>query len=157
MINDRTRRDAKLAELHAYWSPRLLSLLRVVAALLFIEHGTIKLLGFPFDPSMPAHPAFELMSLMGFAGILEFIGGVLLLLGVLTRPVAFILSGEMAFAYFMMHAPQSPYPALNHGDAAILFCFVFLYIAAAGGGAYSLDNFMRRCYFKKYLKDNTAL
>ena len=124
------------AELETVWAPRLLGVLRVVAAILFIEHGTQKLFGFP--PT--ERPMPELFTLMWFAGVLEVGGGLLLLLGLFTRPVAFILSGQMAFAYWMAHAPQSPYPAINGGDAAILFCFLFLYLAAAGPGSYSVDG-----------------
>ena len=127
------------------WSPRLLAILRMIAALLFIEHGTMKLFDFPLSD----HGTVELMSMMGLAGLLELAGGVFLFLGAFTKPVAFLLSGEMAFAYFIAHYPKSFYPALNGGDGAILFCFVFLYIAVAGGGAWSLDNFMRRCYTRK--------
>jgi putative oxidoreductase len=118
------------------WAPRLLSILRIVAALIFMEHGTQKLLGFPAS----ANPGPALFSLSGLAGTLEMVGGALLVLGLFTRPVAFILSGEMAFAYFMSHAPRNFFPILNGGDAAILYCFVFLYIAAAGGGPWSLDR-----------------
>ena len=119
------------------WSPRALAILRMMTALLFIAHGTMKLFGFPAgDSPMTA----ELFSLMGLAGILEAFGGLLLLLGLFTRPVAFILAGQMAAAYFMAHAPQSFYPALNGGDAAILFCFVVLYLVFAGPGAWSLDG-----------------
>lgn len=121
------------------WAPRLLSILRIVAALLFIEHGTQKLFGFPASEMMP--PAG---SLLWFAAILEVAGGALLLVGLFTRPVAFVLSGQMAFAYWIAHAPGSPFPALNGGDAAILFCFVFLYIAAAGPGPWSVDEGRRR-------------
>ena len=128
------------AELETVWAPRVLSILRIVAALIFMEHGTQKLLGFP--PS--DRPSPELFSLIGLAGLLELVGGALLVLGLFTRPVAFILSGEMAFAYWMAHAPQSFFPVLNGGDAAILYCFVFLYIAAAGGGAWSLDHLRDR-------------
>ena len=124
------------AELETVWAPRLLGVLRIVAAILFIEHGTQKLFGFP--PT--ERPMPELFTLMWFAGVLEVGGGLLLLLGLFTRPVAFILSGQMAFAYWMAHAPQSPYPAINGGDAAILFCFLFLYLAAAGPGSYSVDG-----------------
>jgi putative oxidoreductase len=124
------------AELKTVWAPRLLGVLRIVAAILFIEHGTQKLFGFP--PT--ERPMPELFTLMWFAGVLEVFGGLLLLIGLFTRPVAFILSGQMAFAYWMAHAPSSPYPALNGGDAAILFCFLFLYLAAAGPGAYSVDG-----------------
>lgn len=124
------------AELETVWAPRLLGVLRIVAAILFIEHGTQKLFGFPpTDRPMP-----ELFTLMWFAGVLEVFGGLLLLIGLFTRPVAFVLSGQMAFAYWMAHAPSSPYPALNGGDAAILFCFLFLYLAAAGPGSYSVDG-----------------
>ena len=118
----------------APWAPVLLSVLRIVSALIFIEHGTAKLLGFPSADMMPPVGSF-----MWFGGLLEMVGGALLLLGLFTRPVAFILAGEMAVAYWMYHAPQSPYPMLNQGDAAILYCFVFLYIAAAGPGPWSLD------------------
>jgi putative oxidoreductase len=122
-------------DLETVWAPRLLGVLRIVAAILFIEHGTQKLFGFP--PSDHAMP--EMFSLLWFAGVLEAFGGLLLLIGLFTRPVAFILSGQMAVAYWMAHAPGSIYPAINKGDAAILFCFLFLYIAAAGPGAFSLD------------------
>jgi putative oxidoreductase len=121
-------------ELEIIWAPRALGLLRIVAALLFIAHGTQKLFGFPESPFSP-----PLFSLMGFAGILETFGGLLLLLGLFTRPVAFVLSGQMAVAYWMAHAPQSAFPVLNGGEAAILFCFVFLYLVCAGPGAWSID------------------
>jgi len=121
------------------WAPRALGLLRIVAALLFIEHGTQKLFGFPPAEHQPA-----LLSLLGVAAILELIGGVLILVGLYTRPVAFLLSGEMGVAYWLFHAPKSFYPANNGGDAAILFCFVFLYMTFAGGGAYSLDRIARK-------------
>jgi putative oxidoreductase len=125
--------------LQTVWAPRVLSILRIVVALIFMEHGTQKLLGFP-----PAdRPGPELLSLIGLAGALELVGGALLALGLFTRPVAFILSGEMAFAYWMAHAPRSFFPVLNDGDAAILYCFVFLYLVFAGGGAWSLDNVLR--------------
>jgi putative oxidoreductase len=127
-------------ELQTVWAPRALALLRIVAALLFMEHGTQKLLDFP--PS--DNPSPPLLSLMGLAGVLELVGGILLVLGLFTRPAAFILSGMMAVAYWMAHAPQSVFPALNGGDAAILFCFVFLYLVAAGPGAWSLDGTLRQ-------------
>jgi putative oxidoreductase len=120
----------------------LLSVLRIVSALLFISHGTTKLLGFPPTEMFATPP--EPMTLMWFGGILEAFGGALLLIGLFTRPVAFVLSGMMAVAYWMFHAPQSFYPVQNGGDAAILFCFVFLYIAAAGGGSLSADNAMSK-------------
>jgi putative oxidoreductase len=127
-------------ELETVWAPRVLSILRIVAALIFMEHGTQKLLSFP--PS--DRPSPELFSLIGLAGLLELVGGALLVLGLFTRPVAFILSGEMAVAYWMAHAPRSFFPVVNDGDAAILYCFVFLYLAVAGGGAWSLDNLRER-------------
>lgn len=120
------------------WSPRLLSVLRIVVALLFMEHGTSKLFHFPMD--MGHVPLF---SLIGLAGVLEVFGGALVALGLFTRPVAFILSGEMAFAYFMAHAPGGFWPLINHGEAAVFYCFAFLYLAAAGGGAWSLDNMLK--------------
>jgi putative oxidoreductase len=126
-------------ELETVWAPRVLSILRIVAALIFMVHGMMKLFGFP--PSDRPQP--ELFSLLGLAGVLELFGGILLVLGLFTRPVAFVLSGEMAFAYWMAHAPQSFFPAVNAGDAAILYCFVFLYLAVAGGGAWSVDNTLR--------------
>jgi putative oxidoreductase len=125
--------------LQTVWAPRVLSILRIVAALIFMEHGTQKLLGFP--PSENPGPA--LFSLIGLAGLLELVGGFLLALGLFTRPVAFILSGEMAVAYFMAHAPRSFFPILNGGDAAILYCFVFLYLFFAGGGPWSVDAAIR--------------
>lgn len=119
------------------WAPRMLSVLRIVTALLFIEHGTQKLFGFP-PPASGASPA--MFTLIWFAAMLECFGGLALLIGVFTRPVAFVLSGEMAVAYWMAHAPRSPFPVLNGGDSAILYCFVFLYLAVAGGGVWSLDH-----------------
>lgn len=123
-------------ELEAQWAPRLLGLLRIVAAILFIEHGTQKLLGFPAS----SHGMPEPLTLLWFAAILEVVGGFLILIGLFTRPVAFLLSGQMAFAYWLVHAPQSPFPVLNGGDAAILFCFLFLYLVAAGPGSFSVDK-----------------
>lgn len=118
------------------WAPLALGLLRIVAALLFIEHGSQKLLGFPARSG----PGPDLISLVGLAGLLELGGGVLVLLGLFTRPVAFILSGQMAVAYWMAHGARSFFPVLNGGDAAILFCFVFLYLVFAGPGAFAMDN-----------------
>jgi putative oxidoreductase len=125
---------------YSQWSPRFLSVLRIIAAFLFMEHGGMKLFGFP--ASMQDGP--PLFSLLGLAGLLEFFGGLLLLLGLFTRPVAFVLSGEMAFAYFMAHAPQGFWPLVNKGELAVLYCFVFLYLTAAGGGPWSLDHLWRR-------------
>ena len=122
------------------WTPKALSVLRIVTGLLFLEHGTQKLLGFP--PSEHAFP--PLFSLLGLQGVLELVGGFLILIGLLTRPVAFILAGDMAVAYFMAHAPKGFFPTLNCGQLAILFCFVFLYLAVAGGGEWSVDTQIAR-------------
>jgi putative oxidoreductase len=119
------------------WSPRALAALRIVAGLLFLAHGVVKLFGFP-EGAQPGE--VEIASLMGVGAIIELVTGVLLVLGLFTRPAAFIASGQMAVAYWMFHFPSSPYPAANGGDAAILFCFVFLYIFTAGPGAWSLDK-----------------
>jgi putative oxidoreductase len=120
----------------ASWSPRMLSVLRIMTGLLFLEHGTQKLFAFP----PPANPGPALFSLLGVQGIIELVGGTLLALGFLTRPVAFVLAGDMAVAYFMRHAPRDFFPALNGGKLAILYCFVFLYLFVAGGGAWSVDE-----------------
>ncbi|WP_043831793.1 DoxX family protein [Muricoccus aerilatus] len=120
----------------ALWAPRVLSILRIVAALIFLLHGTQKLFGFPAPPASGLPPA---MSLFWIGAILELVGGLLLLIGAFTRPVAFILAGEMAVAYWMFHAPRNLYPTLNGGDAAILYCFVFLYLVFAGAGPWSVD------------------
>ncbi|MBB4290236.1 putative oxidoreductase [Rhizobium leguminosarum] len=117
------------------YRPYGLAALRIITALLFIEHGTMKLFAFP-----AAQMAGPLPPLILFAALLELIGGILILVGLLTRPVAFLLAGEMAVAYFMAHAPNSFFPAVNQGDAAILFCFVFLYLFFSGPGAFAVDN-----------------
>jgi putative oxidoreductase len=116
------------------WSPRALAILRIVTALLFMQHGTQKLFGFPASEFSP-----PLLSLFGFAALIEVVGGLLVVVGLFTRTAAFIMAGEMAVAYWMAHAPQSFFPTINGGDAAILFCFVFLYLVFAGPGAWSLD------------------
>jgi len=118
------------------YRPQALAALRIMTALLFIEHGTQKFFNFP----AAEQPFGDLMNLIGVAGALEIAGGVLILLGLFTRPAAFVLCGFMALAYFMAHAPQNFFPVNNRGDAAILFCFVFLYLTAAGPGAFALDN-----------------
>lgn len=121
------------------WSPQLLSVLRIIVAFLFMQHGAQKIFGVP---GAGDHKV-ELASLMGLAGCLELFGGGLILLGLFTRPIAFLLAGEMAFAYFMAHAPQGFWPALNQGEAAVFYCFAFLYLSAAGGGPWSLDRALR--------------
>jgi putative oxidoreductase len=123
------------------WQPAALSLLRFMSGLLFLQYGFGKLLKWP---PVPMFAKVELFSLYGAAGTIELIGGILLVLGLFTRPVAFVAAGEMAVAYFYSHAPQGFFPILNRGDLAILFCFVFLYLACAGGGPYSLDAMMRK-------------
>jgi putative oxidoreductase len=119
------------------WADRLLSVLRIVTAALFMVHGTQKLFNIPPSgiPGFPVSPA----SLLGAASILEIVGGFLLLIGLFTRPVAFVLAGEMAVAYFKAHAPQGFLPIMNHGELPVLLCFLFLYLSAAGGGRWSLD------------------
>ncbi|TGQ16943.1 MULTISPECIES: DoxX family protein [unclassified Mesorhizobium] len=125
----------KLFESLAQYRPQALGILRVMTALQFIEHGSQKLFNFPVSAEPHA-----LTGLTTAAGILEFAGGILLALGLFTRPVAFLLAGEMAIAYFMAHFPRDFFPANNGGDAAILFCFVFLYLFFAGPGAFAVDN-----------------
>jgi putative oxidoreductase len=116
-----------------------LALLRVVAGLMFMQHGVQKLFGWLKKPDAPPGTV-ELFSQMGVAGVLEVFGGMLIVLGLFTRPVAFILAGQMAVAYFQAHAPSSPFPILNGGEPAVLFCFIFLYFSARGGGRYSVDH-----------------
>jgi putative oxidoreductase len=127
---------------YATWTPRAQALLRIVTGYMFLWHGSAKLLAVPHVASFDK---LQLFSLMGFAGVLELVGGILIVLGLFTRPVAFILSGEMAFAYFMGHAPGGNVhmPMLNRGELAIEWCFVFLFFAAAGAGAWSVDALRR--------------
>ena len=128
--------DTGMVEAAPTWGPRLRSVLRIVAAFLFTLSGTMGLFNFP--PS-PEHQPVVLMSQIGVGKILEFVGGSLLLLGLFTRPVAFVLSGMMAVAYFQFHAPHGFWPSTNGGSPAVLFCFVWLYFSAAGAGPWSLD------------------
>jgi len=125
----------------AAWAPRALSLLRIITGLMIIEHGMAKLLGFPVVASFAN---LKPLSLIGATGFIELIGGALLILGLLTRPAAFILSGEMAFAYFMVHAPKSFFPLINGGTLAIMYCFTCLYLSTAGAGPWSVDAGMKR-------------
>lgn len=125
------------------WKPRALAALRIVTGYLFVTHGTAKLFGVPHQEMFDG---LQLLSLVGAAGILEFAGGGLLLIGLFTRPVAFLLCGFMAVAYFMAHASQGNalVPMLNKGELAVLYCFVFLYFSLAGAGAWSVDAMRRR-------------
>jgi putative oxidoreductase len=124
--------------LRLIWGPRMLSIQRIMVGLLFLEHGLSKIADFPHQQT---HKVYALLTLNpGLQGLLELIGGALLALGLFTRPVAFILTGDMAFAYFMAHAPRSFFPLLNGGELAIVYCFVFLYFFVVGAGAWSLDQ-----------------
>lgn len=123
------------------WTPRLLSVLRIILGFLFMQHGAQKLFGFLAPPQWSTPPIF---SLVGIAGVLEFFGGLLILLGLFTRPVAFILSGLMAVAYFMVHAPQGFWVLQNKGEAAVIYCWLFLFLSVAGGGAWGLDRLLWR-------------
>jgi len=125
------------------WRPRALAVLRIVTAYLFVTHGTAKLLGIPHQDSFNG---LKLLSLVGVAGILELVGGTLMLIGLCVRPVAFVLCGFMAVAYFMAHASQGNVlvPMLNKGELAVVYCFVFLYFSASGAGAWSVDAMRRR-------------
>lgn len=118
------------------WSPRVTGVLRIVTGLLFLEHGTAKLFGVPH---VAMFDGLQLFSLMGLAGALELVGGLAIILGLFTRPIAFILSGQMAVAYFMAHSPKAFLPLVNQGELAVLYCFVFLYFAIGGAGAFSID------------------
>ena len=135
--------DSALDGLVGKWKGELLSILRIVSAYMFMLHGTQKMFSFPVE----ANREFVLASLNpGLIGVLEVFGGALLLIGLFTRPIAFLLSGSMAFAYWMAHAPRGSaiFPVTNGGDAAILYCFLFLFISAAGAGAWAVDNMMKK-------------
>jgi putative oxidoreductase len=137
-------------ESKAKWSamgPYLLSTLRIVAAFMFILYGTQNLFGFPSDTSKSSETV-QFLSQLGIGSILLIAGGILLLLGLFTRPVAFVLSGEMAVAYFQFHFPQGPWPTLNGGTDAVLYCFVCLYFSAVGGGVWSLNNWLKTAKMK---------
>jgi putative oxidoreductase len=124
------------------WPGRMLSILRIVAGVVFFTTGTMKLFNYP--PMPPGMPPIELMSQMGIGGLLEVVGGVLFAIGLLTRPVAFVLAGEMAVAYFQFHHPQSFFPTVNNGVPAVLYCFIFLYFVASGAGVWSVDAAIAR-------------
>lgn len=128
-------RDLKLTLID--YAPYVLSVLRIVAGFLFLQHGSQKLFGFPKPPPGGQPPV---ASLYGVAGLFEFIGGILIMIGLLTRPVAFLLSGQMAVAYFKVHAPMGFWPTKNEGEAAVFYCFLFLYLCFAGPGSWSLDG-----------------
>lgn len=132
---------ADLNGFYASWTPRVLSVLRIITGFLFTAHGAQKLFGFLAPPGAQMPP---LLSQIGIGGILEFFGGLLILVGLFTRPVAFILSGTMAVAYFQMHAPGGFWPLQNKGELAVLYCFVFLFLSVAGGGEWSVDRLLRR-------------
>jgi putative oxidoreductase len=125
----------------AAWTPRALSVLRIVTGLLIVQHGMGKIIGFP---AFPAYANVQPLSLIGAAGFIELIGGALLILGLWTQPAAFILSGEMAFAYFIAHAPKDFHPLINGGTLAILYCFTCLYLSTAGAGPWSIDASMKK-------------
>ena len=135
--------ESNLLRRWSAWTPKLLSVLRIMAAFLFIQYGTTKLFAWP-GAVMLNGATVQVASLIGVAAVLETFGGLLLLAGLFTRPVAFLLAGEMAAAYFMGHAGRGFWPVLNQGSIAVLFCFVWLYISAAGPGPWSLDALMRR-------------
>ena len=130
-----------MIEALAAWTPRALSVLRIITGLMIIEPGMAKLIGYPV---VPAFANLQPLSLLGAAGFIELIGGALLILGLFTQPAAFIVSGEMAVAYFMVHWPKSVYPLINGGSLAIIYCFACLYLSTAGAGPWSLDAVMKR-------------
>jgi putative oxidoreductase len=134
----------------ARFAPNALAVLRIVAAALFLEHGLVKLVGFPAGVPPGEQP---LVTMLGLAGVVETLTGILMILGLFTRSAALIASGEMAVAYWLAHAPHSFYPVINGGDAAILFCFVFLYLSVAGPGVLSLDGLRHRFSAEKRLSE----
>jgi len=141
------------AETYLSWQPRVLSVLRIMTGLLFLQYGMAKLLKFP---AVPAFKDVTLFSLYGLAGTLELVGGALMILGLFTRPVAFILAGEMAFAYFLGHAPRGFLPILNGGNLAILLCFVFCYLSFAGAGPWSVDALRKKRGVELFVNGRTS-
>jgi putative oxidoreductase len=140
----------------ASWTHRMLAVLRIVSGLMFMSAGTMKLFGFP-PPPAPGMPPIELLSEVGVAGVLETFGGLAIVLGLLTRPVAFVLAGEMAVAYFQFHFPQSLFPTTSNGVPAVLYCFVFLYLTAAGAGAWSVDGVIARSRRGERAREGSAV
>ena len=136
---------------YSQYTPRILGILRIITGFLFLQHGAAKLLEVPH---IAMFDGLQLVSLMGLAGVLELVGGVLILLGLFTRPTAFILSGQMAVAYFMAHAPGNFLPILNQGELAVMYCFVFLYFSVAGAGAFSIDAMRKKTWFLIALQAN---
>jgi putative oxidoreductase len=130
--------------LRSEWQPRVLSIVRIVAGLLYLQHGLNKMLNFPPTPTHVPYAENMFSLVPGVAGLIEVFGSLLLIFGLFTRPVAFIISGEMAIAYFYAHQPRNFFPLLNAGEPAILYCFIFLYLFVAGGGCWSLDRLMSR-------------
>ena len=128
--------------LRSEWEPRVLSIVRIVAGVLYLQHGLNKLFNFPPTPTHVPYNVFSVVP--GVAGLIEVFGSLLLIFGLFTRPVAFIMSGEMAIAYFYAHQPRNFFPMLNMGDSVILYCFIFLYLFVAGGGCWSLDQVLSR-------------
>lgn len=139
MVNVSNKKELTLVAKWQAWSPYLHSVLRIAAATMFILAGTVKLFAFPVGMP-PNGGTASLLSQIGIGGILETVGGILILLGLFTRPAAFILSGEMAVAYFQFHFPQNVWPVVNGGVSAVLYCFVWLYFSATGAGPWSLDE-----------------
>ena len=138
------------------WTGRVLSVLRIVAGAMFVSFGTMKLFGFPPPPPPNPMPPIPLLSQMGIGGMLETFGGVAITLGLFTRPVAFVLSGEMAVAYFQFHAPQSFSPATSNGVPAVLYCFLYLYLTFAGAGPWSVDAALARARYGRRAMTDVA-